>query len=332
MIFAVAMMFIDQTIVALAVPDLQRDLSCPRPARSGSSTATCWRSRRCSRSAASSPTFGHRRMVLIGVAGFASARRCAARRRPARRRDLDDRVPRPCRARSRRSCSRPRWRSSSRPSRRRARQGAGDLLLDHRRADPVGPIAGGYLTEWTWRAIFWINVPVAIIALILTLSRSRPRTHPGADRLRGAVLVSARHGPRRARPPAGRRLGLGQRRDLGLPGRRPGAARRVRPLRAARESRSSRCGCSPIAASRSTTPCCSCSRSLRPAVLLRQPVRAGRARRMRRRTRASSCSSSSAASPSPPSGAAGSSTARRAPVGRARAARSPPSASTCGER
>src|SRR5262249_12583486 len=26
----------------------------------------------------------------------------------------------------------------------------------------VGPLAGGYLTEWTWRAIFWINIPVAI--------------------------------------------------------------------------------------------------------------------------------------------------------------------------
>ena len=26
----------------------------------------------------------------------------------------------------------------------------------------IGPIAGGYLTQWTWRSIFWINVPVAI--------------------------------------------------------------------------------------------------------------------------------------------------------------------------
>ena len=29
----------------------------------------------------------------------------------------------------------------------------------------IGPIAGGYLIEWTWRAIFWINIPVALIAL-----------------------------------------------------------------------------------------------------------------------------------------------------------------------
>ncbi len=31
---------------------------------------------------------------------------------------------------------------------------------------PWSPLAGGYLTEWTWRSIFWVNVPVAIVALI----------------------------------------------------------------------------------------------------------------------------------------------------------------------
>ena len=34
----------------------------------------------------------------------------------------------------------------------------------------VGPFAGGYLTEWTWRSIFWINVPIAIIGLVLTFA------------------------------------------------------------------------------------------------------------------------------------------------------------------
>jgi EmrB/QacA subfamily drug resistance transporter len=30
----------------------------------------------------------------------------------------------------------------------------------------IGPIAGSYITEyWTWRGIFWINVPVALLAL-----------------------------------------------------------------------------------------------------------------------------------------------------------------------
>jgi MFS family permease len=24
----------------------------------------------------------------------------------------------------------------------------------------IGPILGGWLTEWTWRAIFWVNIPV----------------------------------------------------------------------------------------------------------------------------------------------------------------------------
>ena len=40
----------------------------------------------------------------------------------------------------------------------------------------IGPIAGGYLIEWTWRAIFWINVPVAP-------DRARPdRRLPAAQR------------------------------------------------------------------------------------------------------------------------------------------------------
>ena len=56
----------------------------------------------------------------------------------------------------------------------------------------VGPLAGGFLIEWTWRAIFWINIPVALIALALTL-----RARPAEDRravpidARGAMLVSA---------------------------------------------------------------------------------------------------------------------------------------------
>ena len=37
----------------------------------------------------------------------------------------------------------------------------------------IGPIAGSYLTEyWTWRAIFWINVPVALLSLIEFASSS----------------------------------------------------------------------------------------------------------------------------------------------------------------
>ena len=59
----------------------------------------------------------------------------------------------------------------------------------------VGPLAGGYLTEWTWRAIFWINVPVAIVALVL-IAKAKPeqeRRDEPID-LRGAVLASAAMG------------------------------------------------------------------------------------------------------------------------------------------
>jgi predicted MFS family arabinose efflux permease len=59
----------------------------------------------------------------------------------------------------------------------------------------IGPIAGGYLTQWTWRSIFWINVPVAIIALLL-IWRSRPddEIHPAKLDYRGTVLITAAMG------------------------------------------------------------------------------------------------------------------------------------------
>ncbi|MFJ4122718.1 MFS transporter [Streptomyces sp. FT05W] len=40
----------------------------------------------------------------------------------------------------------------------------------------VGPLLGGWLTAWTWRAIFWVNVPVAVIALVLTAMAHIPET------------------------------------------------------------------------------------------------------------------------------------------------------------
>src|SRR4051812_29049883 len=55
----------------------------------------------------------------------------------------------------------------------------------------LGPIAGSYLTEyWTWRAIFWINVPVALISLVelrrITLADT---AHPARIDWRGAFLL-----------------------------------------------------------------------------------------------------------------------------------------------
>ncbi|MFJ9428458.1 MFS transporter [Streptomyces sp. NPDC101490] len=56
----------------------------------------------------------------------------------------------------------------------------------------LGPLLGGWLTaSWTWRAVFWVNVPVALVALVLTARahiRDRPRT--GTLDVPGAVLVA----------------------------------------------------------------------------------------------------------------------------------------------
>ena len=54
----------------------------------------------------------------------------------------------------------------------------------------IGPIAGGYLIEWTWRSIFWINIPVALIALAL-IAISKPATEhrPAPMDYRGLALI-----------------------------------------------------------------------------------------------------------------------------------------------
>ena len=55
----------------------------------------------------------------------------------------------------------------------------------------IGPVLGGYLTEWTWRAIFWVNIPVAIIALVLTWIAKPTTVHkPAKMDYRGLVLVA----------------------------------------------------------------------------------------------------------------------------------------------
>jgi EmrB/QacA subfamily drug resistance transporter len=57
----------------------------------------------------------------------------------------------------------------------------------------IGPVAGAYLTEfWTWRAIFWINVPVAILALAeMARVHLADTKHPSRIDIRGAVLIVA---------------------------------------------------------------------------------------------------------------------------------------------
>lgn len=56
----------------------------------------------------------------------------------------------------------------------------------------IGPIAGGYLVQWSWRAIFWINIPIAIIAVILT-ALCKPGIVPKREKIDwpGAAMIVA---------------------------------------------------------------------------------------------------------------------------------------------
>ena len=193
MIFAVSMTFIDQTIVAIAIPTIQDDLSL-------SSTGVQWIVNGYLLALSALFAFGgrladiagHRKMVTIGVVVFATASAlCGATPTGS----LDEA-----------------WLIVF-----RVIQGAGAAIMFpaalaivlnafplHERGKAmaiffaiaggltsVGPIAGGYLTEWTWRAIFWVNIPVAIIALILT-AKAKPdnEKHPAPLDYRGTVLIT----------------------------------------------------------------------------------------------------------------------------------------------
>jgi EmrB/QacA subfamily drug resistance transporter len=193
MIFAVSMTFIDQTIVALAIPELQKDLGL-------SSTGTQWIVNAYLLSLSALFVFGgrladiagHRRMVIVGVVTFATASAlCGAT--PTG--DLGEA-----------------WMIAF-----RVIQGAGAAIMfpaalaivvaaypvgERGKAlaiffgitgalTAVGPMAGGYLTEWTWRSIFWINVPVAIVAVILTL-RAKPsdERNPAPIDWAGTALIA----------------------------------------------------------------------------------------------------------------------------------------------
>ncbi|WP_322725704.1 MFS transporter [Streptomyces spongiae] len=54
----------------------------------------------------------------------------------------------------------------------------------------LGPLLGGWLTTWTWRAIFWVNVPVAVVALILiALARISDRRRDEPLDVPGALMI-----------------------------------------------------------------------------------------------------------------------------------------------
>ncbi|MEV0713800.1 MFS transporter [Asanoa sp. NPDC050611] len=194
MVFAVAMTFIDQTIVSIAVPDISGELGV-------SAAAIQWVINGYLLSLSAFFAFGgrladilgHRRMVLIGVTIFAVASAlCGA-------------TPAGDAAEA--------WLIIF-----RVIQGFGAALLfpaalaivvaafplrQRGRAlaiffgisgglTAIGPILGGWLTQYTWRAIFWVNVPVAIIAIVLTwLARVNPAHRREKLDWRGAGLIVA---------------------------------------------------------------------------------------------------------------------------------------------
>ena len=194
MIFAVAMTFIDQTIVSIAAPTIQHNLGL-------SSSGMQWAINAYLLALAAffafggrlADTAGHRKMVVLGVIIFAGASAlCGA-------------TPRGGAAEA--------WLVAF-----RAVQGLGGAIMfpaaiaivvetfdlrSRGRAlalffgiagglTAIGPIAGGYLIQWTWRAIFWINIPVALIALAL-IAISKPVTdhRPAPMDYRGLALIVA---------------------------------------------------------------------------------------------------------------------------------------------
>jgi EmrB/QacA subfamily drug resistance transporter len=61
-------------------------------------------------------------------------------------------------------------------------------------AGAVGPFLGGWLVEWSWRAVFLINIPLAVLIIVIALRHvpeSRdPESAPGLD-VTGTVLAVA---------------------------------------------------------------------------------------------------------------------------------------------
>ncbi len=193
MVFAVAMTFIDQTIVAIAIPSLQKDLSI-------TATGAQWIINGYLLSLSALFAFGgklgdvlgRRRMVTYGVIGFAIASAFCGFTPTgsiAQAWIIFWRVVQGAMA----ALMFPAAVGivvASFPLRERGRAMAiffgisGGLTA-------IGPIAGGFLTQWTWRAIFWINIPVALIALYL-IWRSKPddTRHPAKLDYRGVVLIT----------------------------------------------------------------------------------------------------------------------------------------------
>jgi EmrB/QacA subfamily drug resistance transporter len=60
-------------------------------------------------------------------------------------------------------------------------------------AGAIGPVLGGFLVEWSWRAVFLINLPLAALVVVVTVLRvpeSRDADSPPGLDVSGAVLAA----------------------------------------------------------------------------------------------------------------------------------------------
>ena len=192
-LFAVAMTFIDQTIVAIAAPVIQHELGL-------SQDGTRWAVNAYLLALAATFALGGRladvlgpkRMVILGVVGFAGASAlCGATPtgsfaeawlivfRAVQGMSAAVMVPAALAIVV-----------AAFPVRERGKALAIFFAISGGLTS-VGPIAGGYLTQWTWRAIFWVNIPIAIVALVLISLAEAPATRR-RDRIDwvGAALVT----------------------------------------------------------------------------------------------------------------------------------------------
>ncbi len=158
---AMAMVMIDFTIVSISATTIQRDLDL-------SSTGVQWMVTAYALATAAfialggrlGDIIGHKRIVAIGVIVFAGfSLLCGLTPFPPEERG----------------------------------KGLAVFFIVAGLFTAVGPIAGSYLTEyWTWRAIFWINVPVALLSLTeFAFVKISDVAHPARIDWGGALLSVA---------------------------------------------------------------------------------------------------------------------------------------------
>ena len=138
-----------------------------------------------------------------------------------------------------RSCSPPRWRCWPRSSTAASAAPHWDLGRDDRRRRRDRPALGGILTEgFGWESIFYINVPIGIVAAFLTMTKVAESRNPQASRIDwiGTVTFTGGAVPARPRPDPWQRGGLGECADRWSVRRLRGAAGRIRGRRARPET------------------------------------------------------------------------------------------------